>query len=1098
MPNFTLQGPDAFLFEIDPTTGEVTTKDWFIADFNDAWDVNEDNTYEFTVLDTEDPDPVSGTTDFEYRVTPNDAVFVEAGAAPVLTEFSISGPDTVMFDINIYTGEITLQDWFAPDAGDNWDADENGVYEFTVTASAPDGTTTETPASLTITAEGEYIYDVPDPIVIPDPLPFGTVFSVSGDDAVVFAIDEVTGAVTLNDWFTPDPGDNWDADENGEYLFNIVATAPDGTVTVIPGTLTANPDGTFELNAPSLVVLPDPSGPVDPVDPVDPVTPVDPPLVGTQLLINGNLEAGVAFEANDSAADLDGWSTTSGTADVWGDGFFGVNTPDGGNFVQLDGAAEGALDTLSQSVRTIEDDQMELRFNGAQRFGESESIEVYFDGVLIDTVTPTSSEFWNTYSYTVTGTGGIDTLEFREVASESDGSGPFVDNVSLVSASPDAPALELLPDLTADMLESPDLPTRPMPEPEPEGIPGLLVLGDGTNETLTGTADDDTLNAGAGDDMLNGLAGNDILVADAGADTMDGGAGFDTYDVANSPVNTVAVNVDLGAGTSGTDVLSNVENVLGGAGNDTIAGTAGDNLLSGGAGNDVLTGLAGEDVLLGGLGNDTHFGGEGDDIFIANEGVNVYQGGAGDDALIINSSTVQNIAFSIDLGAGTDTFGNTYAGIENIDGGTGDDQLFGDAEANVLIGRAGDDTLVGNLGGDVLEGGEGDDSHAGGSGDDLLIANVGNDTFDGGAGIDTYDIDASVDFETDYAVDLSAGTDNLGNSYSGIENINGGWGDDTLTGTADSNILDGGVGDDVVSGGAGDDSLAGGLGNDMLSGGAGNDVLFGSFGTDTYDGGDGVDLIDIGGSAAGEADYNIDLTIGQDQFGNSYSNIENVNTGAGDDNIFGNAADNQLQGNEGDDTINGGAGNDFHNGGNGDDVFIANAGSNSYFGGNGIDTLQIEGTTEDSVSYAIDLQEGIDDQGNTSFGVENINAGSGDDALTGSTADNVLSGGLGDDTLIGGGGADTLIGGDGTDIFAASTAAGSVNIADFTQGTDQIDLSAITDVADFDDLATFLMTGGGSSTLTFDLDGTDQLSLIIQGEEELEEADFIFGSLDVL
>jgi len=146
--------------------------------------------------------------------------------------------------------------------------------------------------------------------------------------------------------------------------------------------------------------------------------------------------------------------------------------------------------------------------------------------------------------------------------------------------------------LTADMLESPDLPTRPMPEPEPEGIPGLLVLGDGTNETLTGTADDDTLNAGAGDDMLNGLAGNDILVADAGADTMDGGAGFDTYDVANSPVNTVAVNVDLGAGTSGTDVLSNVENVLGGAGNDTIAGTAGDNLLSGGAGNDVLTSLS--------------------------------------------------------------------------------------------------------------------------------------------------------------------------------------------------------------------------------------------------------------------------------------------------------------------------------------------------------------------------------------------------------------------------------------------------------------------------------------------------------------------------
>lgn len=110
-------------------------------------------------------------------------------------------------------------------------------------------------------------------------------------------IDETTGVVSLSDWFTPDPGDNWDLDENGEYLFNIVATAPDGTVTVIPGTLVSNEDGTFELNAPVVEVLPDTTDPVDPVDL---------PLVGTQLLINGELDAGVGFEANDTAADLAG------------------------------------------------------------------------------------------------------------------------------------------------------------------------------------------------------------------------------------------------------------------------------------------------------------------------------------------------------------------------------------------------------------------------------------------------------------------------------------------------------------------------------------------------------------------------------------------------------------------------------------------------------------------------------------------------------------------------------------------------------------------------------------------------------------------------
>ena len=151
---------------------------------------------------------------------------------------------------------------------------------------------------------------------------------------------------------------------------------------------------------------------------------------------------------------------------------------------------------------------MELRFNGAQRFGESESIEVYFGGELIDTVTPTGSETWDTYSYTFTGTGGIDTLEFRELAGESDGSGPFVDNVSLVSASPDAPALELLPDLTSDMLDSPDLPTRPTPLPEAEGVPGVLELGDATDETLPSTADDDTLNGGDPAAALLALSGS--------------------------------------------------------------------------------------------------------------------------------------------------------------------------------------------------------------------------------------------------------------------------------------------------------------------------------------------------------------------------------------------------------------------------------------------------------------------------------------------------------------------------------------------------------------------------------------------------------------
>ena len=273
VPNFILQGPDAFIFEIDPLTGAITPKSWFLADFDDAWDANEDNIYEMSAIDTDNPDAVAGSTDFEYRVTPTDAMLVEASAPVALTRFTISGPDTVILEINKFTGEVTLQDWFAPEHGDNWDADEDGIYDF-----------------------------------------------------------------------------------------NIVTNAPDGTVVTTAATLTQDTEGTFMVNAPTIDILPEDTGPVDP------------PVTGTELLTNGLLEGGVAFESNDSDGDVDGWATSSGTVDVWGDGFFGVNTPDGGNFIQVDTGADGPIDTVYQDVRTLEDDQMELEFSAAQRSGESESL----------------------------------------------------------------------------------------------------------------------------------------------------------------------------------------------------------------------------------------------------------------------------------------------------------------------------------------------------------------------------------------------------------------------------------------------------------------------------------------------------------------------------------------------------------------------------------------------------------------------------------------------------------------------------------------------------------------------------------------------------
>jgi Ca2+-binding RTX toxin-like protein len=55
----------------------------------------------------------------------------------------------------------------------------------------------------------------------------------------------------------------------------------------------------------------------------------------------------------------------------------------------------------------------------------------------------------------------------------------------------------------------------------------------------------------------------------------------------------------------GHDQLKSIENVIGGSGNDRIAGDAGANIVDGGPGNDALVGAGGNDTLIGGPGADT-------------------------------------------------------------------------------------------------------------------------------------------------------------------------------------------------------------------------------------------------------------------------------------------------------------------------------------------------------------------------------------------------------------------------------------------------------------------------------------------------------------
>ena len=194
----------------------------------------------------------------------------------------------------------------------------------------------------------------------------------------------------------------------------------------------------------------------------------------------------------------------------------------------------------------------------------------------------------------------------------------------------------------------------------------------------------------------------------------------------------------------------------------------------------------------------------------------------------------------------------------------------------------------------------------------------------------------------------------------------------------------------------------------------------------------------------------------------------------------------------------------------------------------GRDTLDFSGW---SSSSRIDLAEGASSDGGgqtfnvqIAFGtrIENAVGGAGDDSLSGNQSGNTLRGGGGNDTLIGGFGNDRVEGGAGADIFVFTSTGHSTGymirsdgkkflpdiLADFTSGTDKIDLSAIdADVGTAaDDAFTFIGTGAfthqagqlryavhdGQARIFADTDGNGFADLeIVANSTQILAADFI-------
>jgi len=464
------------------------------------------------------------------------------------------------------------------------------------------------------------------------------------------------------------------------------------------------------------------------------------------------------------------------------------------------------------------------------------------------------------------------------------------------------------------------------------GAGDFTGTGNELANVITAGAGDDTLDGGAGNDTLLGNAGNDTLGGGAGNDTLNGGAGTDTASYAGEAgamfVSLVAGTARRGAaGAPVEDSLVSIENVTGGAGNDTLTGNGSANVLGGGAGNDTLTGNGGNDTLLGGLGNDTLNGGAGSDTAS-------YAGET--DAMFVSLA-----GGTARRGAAAAAIEDTLAAIENVTGGAGSDTLTGNGNANILGGGAGNDTLAGGGGVDTLDGGAGNDTFTYTFGD-------GADAVDGGTGSDTLDIAGTSGGNTlDVIFNGAAITGFEGGTVANVEAIGASLlgGTDTLSyaGSTAGVTVDLGAGSasgfaaiagiENVTGGAGNDTLAGGDGANRLAGGAGNDTYFAGQGDTVVESGNGgVDWVFFTGASFSLGGNVENLTYtGAGNFAGTGNGLANVLTGNGGNDI--------LNGNGGNDTLNGNGGNDNLGGGGGNDVLVGGAGNDIMNGGAGTDTF---------------------------------------------------------------------------------------------------------------------------------------------------------------
>lgn len=514
------------------------------------------------------------------------------------------------------------------------------------------------------------------------------------------------------------------------------------------------------------------------------------------------------------------------------------------------------------------------------------------------------------------------------------------------------------------------------------------VWGTGGNDTITGTDEANSLNAGGGDDRLIGGAGDDTVRGDAGTDTLVLSGNVADYSWAAAPGGFTITDEREGS-PDGTDTVENVEFV------EFLDATF--------AASDFFAPIQVYDE-------------EGD-----------FAGGFTSIQAAIDASETD---YTIEVSAGI------YDGDVTVD------------KAVTLIGSMGDVAF---------------DDAARGTGEAVIGGRV-QITADGAVlnGFTLSKPSSSTNTETGMNFtdwggnNLTVAADNVTVSNTIVEafGAHGGFsGSGFVSLAGDGTSFQG----NLVTAGTGYDAAndARGVAGIWVNGAEGDAI--GVFDNRVEVSTDNADGISVMAGDATVTDNVIDGTDGGFVAWNSYGNlvftgndISNVsaetirilasslnpevlvenNTFDNDDRITFNLS--------GDSTVEGGAGDDIANafateaavvfdGGDGADSFRPGMGGGLFFGGAGIDTLDLTGTTTDA---SVDLNAGTASSGQVGAtalsSVENATGGDGNDVLLGNAVANMLVGGAGNDTLDGGAGDDTLDGGSGSDTVSHQTATQAV------------------------------------------------------------------------